>query len=75
MRKPDAWRAANEMAYGGWNYYDADTFVTPDKEPLYRRTDADRAVLLEAAEACDELAMSQGDEYDQLAAKLREMAS
>lgn len=30
-----AFRARNELAIGGWNYYDADTFRSPEKEPLY----------------------------------------
>lgn len=33
--EPVAYRARNSLAVGGWNYYDADTPKSSDKEPLY----------------------------------------
>ncbi len=80
MRKPDAWVVAGvaysfedtaQMAAHGTSY---------QIEPLYRRTDADRAVLLAAAEFLARTdTLKEGvdgrDERRALAAKLREMAS
>ncbi len=94
MRKPDAWMhtmtyetgeqhhrvslsAANAWGRPGRDY--SETYpVTAD--PLYRRTDADRAVLLRAAEFLARTdTLKEGvdgrDERRALAAKLREMAS
>lgn len=42
MGEPVAWRAKNSLAPGGWNYYDADTFRSKDKEPLYAAPPADQ---------------------------------
>ncbi len=72
MRKPDAWEVAGiaysfedtaQMAAHGTSY---------QIEPLYRRTDADRAVLLAAAEWISARAWRLPAE--ELPAKLREMA-
>ncbi len=89
-RKPDAWMhtmtyetgeqhhrvslsAANAWGRPGRDY--SETYpVTAD--PLYRRTDADRAWLLEASESVKCLICTEvGCAKNILAAKLREMAS
>ncbi len=74
-RRPDAWIVRRAMAEDclDWSM-DKKAFRN---EPLYRRTDADRAVLLEAAENLDAYAEDciNWGVLNELAAKLREMAS
>ncbi len=89
-RQPDAWMhtmtydtgeqhhrvslsAANAWGRPGRDYSETHLVTA---EPLYRRTDADRAVLLEAAQLAQRQSQRhESQELEALAAKLREMAS
>ncbi len=85
MRKPDAWRTKERQWDNGSlkRYYtcaESCDGKSPYRkglgEPLYLRTDADRAVLLAAVESVKcPICTEAGCEKNILAAKLREMAS